>query len=55
MGSWAPDSFEFIKVLRVGVSEATKEKHATYVNIRCGHVVRDFESEAKTRCNFQFR
>ena len=22
---------------------------------RCGHVVRDFESEAKTRCNFQFR
>ena len=21
---------------------------------RCGHVVRDFESEAKTRCNFQF-
>ena len=22
--------------------------------IRCGHVVRDFESEAKTRCNFQF-
>ena len=24
------------------------------VNIRCGHVVRDFESEAKTRCNFQF-
>ena len=25
------------------------------INIRCGHVVRDFESEAKTRCNFQFR
>ena len=25
------------------------------LNIRCGHVVRDFESEAKTRCNFQFR
>ena len=24
------------------------------LNIRCGHVVRDFESEAKTRCNFQF-
>ena len=24
------------------------------VSIRCGHVVRDFESEAKTRCNFQF-
>ena len=22
--------------------------------IRCGHVVRDFESEAKTRSNFQF-
>ena len=22
---------------------------------RCGHVVRDFESKAKTRCNFQFR
>ena len=22
------------------------------INIRCGHVVRDFESEAKTRCNF---
>ena len=22
--------------------------------IRCGHFVRDFESEAKTRCNFQF-
>ena len=21
---------------------------------RCGHVVRDFESEAKTRCSFQF-
>ena len=21
---------------------------------RCGHVVGDFESEAKTRCNFQF-
>ena len=21
---------------------------------RCGHVVRNFESEAKTRCNFQF-
>ena len=25
------------------------------IHIRCGHVVRDFESEAKTRCNFQFR
>ena len=24
------------------------------LTIRCGHVVRDFESEAKTRCNFQF-
>jgi hypothetical protein len=24
------------------------------VSNRCGHVVRDFESEAKTRCNFQF-
>ena len=24
------------------------------VSTRCGHVVRDFESEAKTRCNFQF-
>ena len=23
--------------------------------IRCGRVVRDFEREAKTRCNFQFR
>ena len=23
--------------------------------ISCGRVVRDFESEAKTRCNFQFR
>ena len=23
-------------------------------NIRCGRVVSDFESEAKTRCNFQF-
>ena len=23
--------------------------------LRCGHVVRDFESEAKTKCNFQFR
>ena len=21
----------------------------------CGHIIRDFESEAKTRCNFQFR
>ena len=30
-------------------------KDGTQVNIRCGHVVRDFESEAKTRCNFQFR
>jgi hypothetical protein len=25
------------------------------LHIRCGRVVRDFESEAKTRCNFQFR
>ena len=25
------------------------------VNIRCGRVVRNFEREAKTRCNFQFR
>ena len=25
-----------------------------YINIRCGHVVRDFESKAKNRCNFQF-
>ena len=24
------------------------------IHTRCGHVVRDFESEAKTRCNFQF-
>ena len=24
------------------------------LNTRCGHVVRDFESKAKTRCNFQF-
>ena len=24
----------------------------TYTYIRCSHVVRDFESEAKTRCNF---
>ena len=24
------------------------------LDIRCGHVVRDFESEAKNRCNFQF-
>ena len=29
MGSWAPDSLEFIKDLRARVSEATKEKHAT--------------------------
>ena len=28
---------------------------ALYINIRCGRVVRDFEREAKTRCNFQFR
>ena len=28
---------------------------STYVHTRCGHVVRDFESEAKTMCNFQFR
>ena len=27
---------------------------SSYV-VRCGHVFRDFESEAKTRCNFQFR
>ena len=26
----------------------------TRIYSRCGHVVRDFESEAKTRCNFQF-
>ena len=26
-----------------------------YIFTSCGHVVRDFESEAKTRCNFQFR
>ena len=26
-----------------------------YLNISYGTVVRDFESEAKTRCNFQFR
>ena len=25
------------------------------ISTRCGHVVRDFQSEAKTRCNFQFR
>ena len=25
------------------------------IHIRCGQVVRDFEREAKTRCNFQFR
>ena len=25
-----------------------------YMITRCGHVVRDFESGAKTRCNFQF-
>ena len=27
----------------------------TYICISCGRVVRDFESKAKTRCNFQFR
>ena len=26
-----------------------------YIYISCGHVFRDFESEAKIRCNFQFR
>ena len=26
-----------------------------YICNRCDHVVGDFESEAKTRCNFQFR
>jgi hypothetical protein len=26
----------------------------TVCKYRCGHVVRDFESEAKTRCNFPF-
>ena len=26
-----------------------------YICNRCGHVVRDFESAAKTRYNFQFR
>ena len=27
----------------------------TLVSTSCGRVVRDFEREAKTRCNFQFR
>ena len=31
------------------------KKNIADYTIRCGHVVRDFESEAKTRCNFQFR
>jgi acyloxyacyl hydrolase len=26
--------------------------HSKYIIISCGHVVRDFESEAKTCCNF---
>ena len=30
-------------------------KKGIIIFTRCGHVVRDFESEAKTRCNFQFR
>ena len=29
--------------------------NSRYINISYGTVVRDFESEAKTRCNFQFR
>ena len=33
---------------------AEKNNIAYLLFIRCGHVVRDFESEAKTRCNFQF-
>ena len=32
----------------------SKSKRQGYINNSCGHVVRDFESEAKTRCSFQF-
>ena len=32
---------------------AGKKTLASYIHTRCGHVVRDFESEAKTRCNYQ--
>jgi hypothetical protein len=30
-------------------------KDLYYISTSCGRVVRDFEREAKTRCNFQFR
>ena len=38
----------------VWVPMSTSQNTYQGVFIRCGHVVRDFESEAKTRCNFQF-
>ena len=36
------------------IKEYFELKFKVDVFTRCGHVVRDFESEAKTRCNFQF-
>ena len=38
-----------------GIIVVKNELVVREISIRCGHVVRDFESEAKTRCNFQFR
>ena len=49
---------KMIKVEAVGDRDASYDSFfmdLTKVNNRCGRVVRDFEREAKTRCNFQFR
>ena len=42
----------FREEIRKSIKATLQESHT--ICTRCGHVVRDFESEAKTRRNFQF-
>ena len=45
-------TFHKVFLLRFGQDNVAMHSMARAMSIRCGHVVRDFESEAKTRCNF---
>ena len=49
MRSWI---YETIQLFTTLFQEYANTFQWLWIHIRCGHVVRDFESEVKTRCNF---
>ena len=46
---------KFVCVLASSLDGSRKLMYNNAVHISYGRVVNDFEKEAKTRCNFQFR